>query len=1022
MKTKKYQYRRKALAASISSLMLGSFHVSAQNSAVEEVVVTGIRASLQRSMDQKRDASGVLDAITAEDIGKFPDTNLAESMQRIPGVSINREGGEGSRVTVRGLGPNFNLVTHNGRTIAKTTNDRSFNFADLASELVAGVTVAKSADATTDSGGMGATINITSIRPLALDGQKIILSGKAISDRSWGGGNTPQIFGLYANTFANDTVGISIALDYQERESSRARAQIDNGWKTFRGDNGQNDTQPEFGLYSKPQSARYKFESDTRERVNGQLVLQWAPTENIEATLDFDTYERSVYSARSEVSSWFAYAQNDPEKGKYPINAVWHTDNNISTPIIYSETYRDLTDPEDDESEDVAMPAGHFAHDYSGSTLGVNLSWQLTESLSLELDASHSEARDEPGHALGSDITLSVSTNERTSSTVDTTSEVFSVINGGPTAVPSDVTVTGSWFQNHESETEVDQFHLSGRFEFNDENSIDFGVRSTEFSSVRQNTNVQQNNWGGLEAPAGTEGQLAAVFENTQQYARERFNGALADFSSVRDLTDANVDGDNNPATLADGTNLQSARPMSHFFEWDIEALQAYAQASFPGVQSDEGYQGLCPDGTASAFCASQDYDKGTNNSTTETTGAVYLQYSFERDAFRGRIGLRYETTDVESSGVSRFYRGTNWVSDTEIVFVDPDDQFVSGSGSYSNTLPNIDLSYDVTDDVVLRWSWNKAIARPGYGDLGSNIAVGSGIQRQLGRANGNEGNPDLLPFESRNMDVSIEWYYGDASYFSATGFTKTVSNFIAQETTTFRGRYSDRMPIVTNPYSSSLVEEAFNTIGISADGNDVRAYIFDNYNGQPGIIDETPDIAGDAEGTITGQPEHEQVLFDMSKPSNNGDDRTLNGLELSLQHIFGDTGFGVSTNYTNVNTDLEWDVTRFTRDQRPLIGVSDSANLIGFYEKNGWNIRVAYNWRDKFLNQYNQDTHPLFINAYSQWDIGISYEITDNLKVSLDGINVTEEAYVTSARNSRQIYQWDEYGSRYMLGASYSF
>ena len=132
-----------------------------------DIVITGIRASLRQSQDIKRNAQGVVDAISAEEMGKFPDTNLAESLQRITGVSIDRSNGEGSKVTVRGFGPDFNLVLLNGRQMpasglgscCEAPASRSFDFANLASEGIAAVEVYKSGRATLPTGGIGSVIN-----------------------------------------------------------------------------------------------------------------------------------------------------------------------------------------------------------------------------------------------------------------------------------------------------------------------------------------------------------------------------------------------------------------------------------------------------------------------------------------------------------------------------------------------------------------------------------------------------------------------------------------------------------------------------------------------------------------------------------------------------------------------------------------------------------------------------------------------------------------------------------------------
>ena len=140
-------FKKKVLASSVAVALAGSVvPVSAQETAlIEEIIVEGgIRGSLTRSMDIKRDSAGVVDAISAEEMGKFPDANLAESLQRITGVSISRQRGEGSQVTVRGFGPEYNLVTLNGRQMpTHSASSRSFDFGDLASEGIAGVQVYK---------------------------------------------------------------------------------------------------------------------------------------------------------------------------------------------------------------------------------------------------------------------------------------------------------------------------------------------------------------------------------------------------------------------------------------------------------------------------------------------------------------------------------------------------------------------------------------------------------------------------------------------------------------------------------------------------------------------------------------------------------------------------------------------------------------------------------------------------------------------------------------------------------------
>ena len=170
-------FRKSLLSSSVALALIGTaVPAFAQDEGViEEIIVTGgIRGSLKASMDIKRDSQGVVDAISAEDMGKFPDQNLAESLQRITGVSISRSRGEGSQVTVRGFGPDYNLVTFNGRQMpTHSDTSRSFDFGDLASEGIAGVQVYKTGRADIPTGGIGSSINISTTKPLDDPGQKM---------------------------------------------------------------------------------------------------------------------------------------------------------------------------------------------------------------------------------------------------------------------------------------------------------------------------------------------------------------------------------------------------------------------------------------------------------------------------------------------------------------------------------------------------------------------------------------------------------------------------------------------------------------------------------------------------------------------------------------------------------------------------------------------------------------------------------------------------------------------------------
>ena len=300
-------FRKRLLSSSVALAMVGAYQPAmAQNSAeIQEIIVTGgIKGSLKRSMDIKRDSMGVVDAISAEDIGKFPDANLAESLQRITGVSISRQRGEGSQVTVRGFGPEYNLVTLNGRQMPTHNGaSRSFDFGDLASEGIAGVQVYKTGRADVPSGGIGSTINISTPKPLDAD-TTMSFGIKSVNDTSTRVGDeyTPEASGIYMDKFADDTIGIAVIASHQERNNG-VNGSVVNGWYTRPGDdimpNGSRDPKvaddenqidrptTAGSNYSLPQSMAYNIAEYRSKRTNGQLVLQMAPSDNTSVTLDY---------------------------------------------------------------------------------------------------------------------------------------------------------------------------------------------------------------------------------------------------------------------------------------------------------------------------------------------------------------------------------------------------------------------------------------------------------------------------------------------------------------------------------------------------------------------------------------------------------------------------------------------------------------------------------------------------------------------------------------------------------------
>jgi len=319
------------------------------DTAGSDIVITGIRASLRQSMDIKKNAQGVVDAISAEEMGKFPDTNLAESLQRITGVSITRDNGEGSFVTVRGFGPEYNLVLLNGREMPTSSlsggggeapNSRAFDFGNLTSEGIAAVEVYKSGRVSLATGGIGSTINILTPRPLDRPGMRASLSAKGVLDTSQNGKNdiTPEVSGIFSDTFADNRVGVLVTASYQRRKSSTNQANVgwrdgylgsENNWGSLPNNAQQVNRPGPDDVYQVQQNASYDLNDIDRKRINGQAVLQFRPMDNLTGTLDYTYSQNTVETRNSNVGVWFNFGD---------VSSEW-TDGPVAGPIFYSEHF-----------------------------------------------------------------------------------------------------------------------------------------------------------------------------------------------------------------------------------------------------------------------------------------------------------------------------------------------------------------------------------------------------------------------------------------------------------------------------------------------------------------------------------------------------------------------------------------------------------------------------------------------------------------------------------------------------------
>jgi TonB-dependent receptor len=955
----------------------------------DDIVVTGIRASLREAVDIKRDAQGVVDAISAEDIGKFPDTNLAESLQRITGVSIDRSNGEGSTVTVRGFGPEYNLVTLNGRQMPTSTlgdgasapASRSFDFANLASEGIAAVEVYKTGRAAVPSGGIGSTINIRTPRPLDKPGMRGSLAVKGVLDSSRNQGNpiTPEVSGIVSTTFADDRIGVLLSGAYQRRKASVNSASV--GFRDgFFGDNALNvaanntwgalpdssaniTNRPEgTDVYEVPQSAAYDLIDIDRERINGQLVLQAKPTDTLTATVDFTYSSNKVEARDSSVGIWFNFGDT---------SSAW-TDGPNAGPIFYSENFT--------PGKDLSYSGALTANKSENKSLGGNLTWEAPGGVTVSLDAHHSTAVSKPTNKYGSSTSVGNAIFGVQNQTVNFEHDMpvlsYNMYPGIDPLDASRITPTGNSFRNAYFRDRINQVQLKGHYDHDGSflDSIDAGFSFVDNKVRSAYGFIQNDTWGGIGPASDIPDDL---FE--QVSIPDKFKGLS-------------------------GSNTAGMIPAMYVF--NFERMADLLESNY----------GICSDpqtGTAQAGTCLADYT--VDRRLSEKTISPFVQFNTKFDLFARPAhliaGVRWDHTNIDSSALVPVPTGVRWVSANEFSLIySGESTFTRLKGSYENWLPAVDFDIEPIENVKLRASYSHTITRADYGSLQGGRELAS--NPRIGGGTGSQGNAGLLPYKSKNIDLSAEWYYGPESYISVGYFNKDVSNFIGVNqlnTPAFELR---------NPGAGPRAQAAAAALG-TTDAIRVRDYILRNFPGSSQVTGATED--GFLTGDIFATSEDPLLNFQINQPFNNDQTANLNGWEFAIQHRLWETGFGVILNYTIVNGDAKFDnMLDPNEGQFALTGLSDSANAVVYYDKGGIQARVAYNWRDEFYAGGAFD--PTYVEAYGQIDASASWEFLPGLTGFVEAINLTGESR-RGHRRSENFVTFAQPGyARYSGGVRFSF
>jgi iron complex outermembrane receptor protein len=747
---------------------------SKETAKLDSVVVKGIRASLQKALDTKRDANSIVDAITAEDIGKLPATNVAEAINTIPGVTIDKAFGQGERVSILGTDPALNRTLLNGQAIASADwfiadqPGRTFNYSLLAPQLVNKVEVYKSPEAWLDEGSIGGTVNISTRKPLDLS-KSLTLAGSVSylhNDRI--GSGKPTLSGLVGWKNQSNTFGLLLSAQRSEEHIRRDGIE---SYGTVRGAdyaNGRggspNSLTSTSTDWSKnppmemppscvgscattlranlnavgPNSISAHFFEQQRERDTLSLSAQFKPLKQ----MDVEFNALKVKAGFDNIShSMFAFNGN-------AWNALGHlTGLSVNEGVIEKASFRnaltvyDLINRQatvETDSADLKLSwkdTNWFASAHAGSSKAsggtgrqvfgeflnkANYSYDLSGSVPKLSFSGFQSAPfgDVPRHATPSDQGSPFSA-----------PGAFRIDGGGPaggwhTNPPNATNWGPGWGGNIVTKPTTDKeeyFQADFGLKFSDSPIYQarFGLKRREHSTGQSMAGVS------LAAVKGY-GDLSA----TQFSPTSLPSNYLAGFGDVGDLSKRfKVDG----WALADYINSG---------KW----LAPWQKMPEPNTFADPSF-------AANTW------------NITENINAGYAQADFNTDRLRGNFGVRV----VETSSNSMSYACKVNVAPCPVTGYGA----VNVQKKYRDVLPSLNVIYDLSDDLVLRGAAAKVMARPNYGDMSSYLWIGDQT------LSGGGGNPNLNPYESTNLDVSAEWYFAKNSILAGTLFHKAIDNYI---------------------------------------------------------------------------------------------------------------------------------------------------------------------------------------------------------------------------------------------------
>jgi TonB-dependent receptor len=948
-----------ALAASLlaASTAFAQQAATAQQQQLDTVVVTGIRASLESALNAKRQDKGIVDVIKAEDIAKFPDTNLAESLQRIPGVVIDRDAGEGRNITVRGLGADFTRVRINGIEALATTGgtdssgganrSRGFDFNVFAAELFSSLTVRKSNQADVDEGSLGATVDLQAARPFDL--KRFVATGSVKGKYNDLSGDTdPRLAFLVSNTFANNTLGFLVSGAYSKRRL------YEEGFSTVRWDNGASSggwcapgvgncgtaarlpaTPENIAAYDlardpanfHPRLPRYGRLTHEQDRLGLTASAQWRPADTTLVSFDL-LYSKLDATRQEDFLQAISFSRNAGQGGK-PQTSVLETQYDSNGALLYGR-YNGVDIRAESRFDELTttftQPSLTVEHEFSDSLRG-----------SVKIGRAESKFRNpvQTTTTLDAINVNNYSIDFRGNDRLPVISYPFDVNQAGGALQLVGVPVVASGTQpNTVPNTTTSEIRIrpQGANNVNEIGQIDLAWEPSTSFGLKGGVQHKRYSFDTFE--------FRRINQNDTIFAPASGSAGL-----TTQLTG-----------FGKGLSLPAGTPTS----WVIPDLKAIVAA----------YDIYCnclksgPAGGPGDFTLSSVTNgnaRGNNRAVTETDQGAYVMAEFTQNPFGirldGNVGLRYVKTEQVATGYQAAGGGTE----------------VTTVNAYSDTLPSLNLSASITPQFMVRFAAAKAMARPQLGNLNPGGSIST-----TGTLSVNSGNPFLKPFRAKTFDLSFEYYQGRSAFVGVGLFQKNIDSYIQS--------LRNNIPFKDTGLPLSLLPSNF-----------------------------------------TGDE-----IFQVTTPINTPGGK-LTGYEINVQQPLSflpgiGKHFGVLLNYTQVKSKITYLVSPTSNSVivDDLLNMSpESVNGTIYYDDGTFSARLSASKRSGFLTrvpgQNNNDVEGK--NGSTNVDMSISYKVNKNLDITLEGVNLTNEAndqFISRARNSAVTYHVT--GREYLLGARYKF